>query len=119
MTTVGLTALEAIRRFAKTLRRSPFSFQLGHDRLLILWPCSQARPKNLAIPLECRYRRDDKIIKVCPPLLFWAEHHDHLLAFPHRGSLHHPNRCEILTQPRQPTPPSCRAAPPPAGVPPR
>jgi hypothetical protein len=36
MTTVGLTALEAIRCFAKTLRRSPFSFQLGHDRLLIL-----------------------------------------------------------------------------------
>jgi hypothetical protein len=36
MTTVGLTAFEAIRRFAKTLRRSPFSFQLGHDRLLIL-----------------------------------------------------------------------------------
>src|SRR5713101_135179 len=61
MTTVGLTAFEAIRRFAKTLRRSPFSFQLGHDRLLILWPCSQARPKNLAIPLECRYRRDDKL----------------------------------------------------------
>jgi hypothetical protein len=30
MTTVGLTAFEAIRRFAKTLRRSPFSFQLGH-----------------------------------------------------------------------------------------
>jgi hypothetical protein len=30
MTTVRLTALEAIRRFAKTLRRSPFSFQLGH-----------------------------------------------------------------------------------------
>src|SRR6266478_6138271 len=61
MTTVGLTALEAVRCFAKTLRRSPFSFQLGHDRLLILWPCSQARPKNLAIPLECRYRRDDKL----------------------------------------------------------
>jgi hypothetical protein len=36
MTTVGLTAFEAIRCFAKTLRRSPFSFQLGHDRLLIL-----------------------------------------------------------------------------------
>jgi hypothetical protein len=36
MTTVGLTAFEAIRRFAKTLRRSPLSFQLGHDRLLIL-----------------------------------------------------------------------------------
>jgi hypothetical protein len=35
MTTVGLTAFEAIRCFAKTLRRSPFSFQLGHDRLLI------------------------------------------------------------------------------------
>jgi hypothetical protein len=61
MTTVGLTALEAVRRFAKTLRRSPFSFQLGHDRLLILLPCSQARPKNLAIPQTCRYRRDDKL----------------------------------------------------------
>src|SRR5882757_525837 len=36
MTTVGLAAFEAIRCFAKTLRRSPFSFQLGHDRLLIL-----------------------------------------------------------------------------------
>jgi hypothetical protein len=30
VTTMGLTALEAIRCFAKTLRRSPFSFQLGH-----------------------------------------------------------------------------------------
>jgi hypothetical protein len=30
MTTVGLTAFEAIRCFAKTLRRSPLSFQLGH-----------------------------------------------------------------------------------------
>jgi hypothetical protein len=38
MTTVGLTAFEAIRCFAKTLRRSPFSFQLGHDRLLIFSP---------------------------------------------------------------------------------
>jgi hypothetical protein len=36
MTTVRLTALEAIRRFAKTLRRSPFSLQLGHDRLLFI-----------------------------------------------------------------------------------
>jgi hypothetical protein len=36
MTTVGLTALEAIRCFAKTLRRSPLSFQLGHDRLLFV-----------------------------------------------------------------------------------
>jgi hypothetical protein len=35
MTTVGLTAFEAIRCFAKTLRRSPLSFQLGHDRLLV------------------------------------------------------------------------------------
>src|SRR5260370_2558671 len=72
MTTVGLTALEAIRRFAKTLRRSPFSFQLGHDRLLILWPCSQARPKNLAIPLECRYRRDDKLFLGLPLTSFFA-----------------------------------------------
>jgi hypothetical protein len=38
MTTVGLTAFEAIRCFAKTLRRSPLSFQLGHDRLLIFSP---------------------------------------------------------------------------------
>jgi hypothetical protein len=30
MTTVGLAALEAARCFAKTLRRSPFGFQLGH-----------------------------------------------------------------------------------------
>jgi len=30
VTTVGLTAFEAIRCFAKTLRRSPLSFQLGH-----------------------------------------------------------------------------------------
>jgi hypothetical protein len=30
MTTVGLTAFEAIRCLAKTLRRSPLSFQLGH-----------------------------------------------------------------------------------------
>jgi hypothetical protein len=36
MTTVGLTAFEAIRCFAKTLRRSPLSFQLGHDRLLVI-----------------------------------------------------------------------------------
>jgi hypothetical protein len=27
---VGLAALEAVRCFAKTLRRSPFCFQLGH-----------------------------------------------------------------------------------------
>src|SRR5258708_6851328 len=51
MTTVGLTALEAIRCFAKTLRRSPLSFQLGHDRLLILWPCSQA-PSPRGSPLQ-------------------------------------------------------------------
>jgi hypothetical protein len=36
MTTMGLAALEALRSFAKTLRRSPFGFQLGHARLLIL-----------------------------------------------------------------------------------
>src|ERR1700733_4161619 len=36
VTTMRLTALEAIRCFAKTLRRSPLSFQLGHARLLIL-----------------------------------------------------------------------------------
>src|SRR5579863_6992990 len=77
MTTVGLAAFEAIRCFAKTLRRSPLSFQLGHDRLLILWPWSQARPKNLAIPRQCRYRRDDKLVTVCRSLLFGPEHHDH------------------------------------------
>jgi hypothetical protein len=48
MTTVGLTALEAIRCFAKTLRRSPLSFQLGHDRLLIFGPAH----KRLATPLQ-------------------------------------------------------------------
>jgi hypothetical protein len=30
MTTMGLTAFEAVCRFHETLRRSPFSFQLGH-----------------------------------------------------------------------------------------
>jgi hypothetical protein len=35
MTTVGLTALEAIRCFAKTLRRGLLCFHLRHVRLLI------------------------------------------------------------------------------------
>jgi hypothetical protein len=35
MTTVGLTALEAIRCFAKTLRRGLLGFHLRHVRLLI------------------------------------------------------------------------------------
>jgi hypothetical protein len=47
MTAVGLTALEAIRRFAKTLRGGPFGLHLGHVRLLILWPCSQTPPEIL------------------------------------------------------------------------
>jgi hypothetical protein len=47
MTTVGLTALEAIRSFAKSLRRGLLGFHLGHVRLLILWPCSQARPRDM------------------------------------------------------------------------
>jgi hypothetical protein len=59
MTTVGLTALEAIRRFAKTLRRSPFSFQLGHDRLLFVALLTSA-PKILRFPVR-RYRRDGKL----------------------------------------------------------
>jgi hypothetical protein len=43
MTAVGLRALEAVRCFAKTLRRSPLGFQLGHDhRLLIFSLSSQA-----------------------------------------------------------------------------
>jgi hypothetical protein len=46
MTTVGLTAFEAIRCFAKTLRRSPFSFQLGHDRLLIYSPAHRPSGKG-------------------------------------------------------------------------
>jgi hypothetical protein len=54
MTTVGLTAFEAIRCFAKTLRRSPFSFQLGHDRLLIFSPAHK-RPSFSA--KGRRYRR--------------------------------------------------------------
>jgi hypothetical protein len=49
MTTMGLTALEAIRCFAKTLRRSPFSFQLGHYRLLIFSP---AHKRFLKAPLQ-------------------------------------------------------------------
>jgi hypothetical protein len=56
MTTMGLTALEAIRCFAKTLRRSPFSFQLGHDRLLIYSPAHK-RP----FLQGRRYRRDGKL----------------------------------------------------------
>jgi hypothetical protein len=56
MTTMGLTALEAIRCFAKTLRRSPFSFQLGHDRLLIYGPAHK-RPCSSQ---GRRYRRDGK-----------------------------------------------------------
>src|SRR6267154_318841 len=46
MTTVGLTAFEAIRCFAKTLRRSPLSFQLGHDRLLIFSPAHRRSVKG-------------------------------------------------------------------------
>jgi hypothetical protein len=45
MTTVGLTAFEAIRCFAKTLRRSPLSFQLGHDRLLVYSPAHKRFPE--------------------------------------------------------------------------
>jgi hypothetical protein len=36
VTTMGLTAFEAVRRFHETLRRSPLSFQLGH--FLNSWP---------------------------------------------------------------------------------
>src|ERR1700691_5745746 len=46
MTTVGLAAFEAIRCFAKTLRRSPLSFQLGHDRLLIFSPDHKPQPND-------------------------------------------------------------------------
>src|ERR1700722_20172295 len=46
MTTVGLTALEAIRCFAKTLRRSLLSFQLRHARLLIFSPVHK-RPAGI------------------------------------------------------------------------
>jgi hypothetical protein len=59
MTTVGLTALEAIRCFAKTLRRSPLSFQLGHDRLLFVALLTSA-PKILRFSMR-RYRRDGKL----------------------------------------------------------
>jgi hypothetical protein len=44
MTAMGLTAFEAIRCFAKTLRRSPLSFQLGHDRLLFFSPVHKHCP---------------------------------------------------------------------------
>src|ERR1700722_19373128 len=103
MTTVGLAALEAIRCFAKTLRRSPLSFQLGHDRLLLFWPCSQAHSKNPAIPRKYRYRRDGKLVTACRSLLFGPEHHDHLLAFHQRVLLHHRIRGEILRNRRQQT----------------
>jgi hypothetical protein len=56
VTTVGLTAFEAIRCLAKTLRRSPLSFQLGHDRLLIYSPAHK-RP----FLQGRRYRRDGKL----------------------------------------------------------
>src|ERR1700685_3372897 len=48
MTTVGLAAFEAVRCFAKTLRRSPLGFQLGHDRLLILLPCHKRPARSPA-----------------------------------------------------------------------
>jgi hypothetical protein len=59
MTTVGLTAFEAIRCFAKTLRRSPFSFQLGHYRLLFVALLTSA-PKILRFSMR-RYGRDGKL----------------------------------------------------------
>jgi hypothetical protein len=36
MAAAGRIAFEALRRFAKTLGRSPVGFQLGHDQLLIV-----------------------------------------------------------------------------------
>src|ERR1700676_5318163 len=72
MTTVGLTALEAIRCFAKTLRRSPLSFQLGHDRLLLLLPCSQALSKNLAIPQKVPLQAGRQTCYGPPLTSFWA-----------------------------------------------
>src|SRR5882672_1309849 len=42
MATVGRAAFEALRCFAKALRRSPVGFQLGHDIDSSMWPCSQA-----------------------------------------------------------------------------
>src|SRR5271167_643031 len=62
MTTVGLTAFEAIRCFAKTLRRSPLSFQLGHDRLLIYSPAHKHRPGILWIPAARRCRRGGRFL---------------------------------------------------------
>src|SRR6202451_3871231 len=67
MTTVGLTALEAIRCFAKTLRRSPLSFQLGHDRLLIFSPVHKR--------LRAATGGTANFFRVCRSLLFGPEHH--------------------------------------------
>src|SRR5450631_2995111 len=106
MTTMGLTAFEAIRCFAKTLRRSPFSFQLGHDRLLIYSPAHKRSSKESVDPSkDSRYRRGDTaVFKLYRSLLFGPEHHDHLLAFHQRVLLDHRIGGEILRNPRQQTP---------------
>jgi hypothetical protein len=49
MTTVGLTALEAIRCFAKTLRRGLLGFHLRHVRLLIFCPVHKRYAEDPAI----------------------------------------------------------------------
>src|SRR6266404_9537396 len=50
MTTVGLTALEAIRCFAKTLRRGLLCFHLRHVRLLIFFSPVHKRYKGSRDP---------------------------------------------------------------------
>jgi hypothetical protein len=60
VTTMGLTAFEAVRRFHETLRRSPLSFQLGHflspglfwPDFLALLTSSLASTKNAFEPLQ-------------------------------------------------------------------
>jgi hypothetical protein len=55
VTTMGLTAFEAVRRFHETLRRSPLSFQLGHfltPDFLALLTSSLASTKYAFEPLQ-------------------------------------------------------------------
>src|ERR1039457_1672314 len=105
MTTVGLTALEAIRCFAKTLRRGLLGFHLRHVRLLIFFsPVHKHSTRIPVIPLVRRCRRVAGLFKACRSLLFGPEHHDHLFAFHQRVLLHHRIGGEILRNPRQEPP---------------
>src|ERR1700722_5912837 len=70
VTTMGLAALEAVRSFAKTLRRSPFGFQLGHARLLILLAFTQAPARTS--PRICAARGGGTDLLACGSALFFC-----------------------------------------------